>query len=80
MAAAVPGQNGARHGRRWCIAHPALVAYVHTVGCQNFKGGNQCRLGKRVGVHTDIKRTGNAIAVAVVGNGLADGQNMVFIE
>ena len=52
----------------------------HTVGRQHFERAGIRRFGQRVGVDPQKQRAIDALLLAVITNGLTDGQHMPFVE
>ena len=57
-----------------------IDAHAHTVGDQHLDGGLPCRQGQGVGVTTKIQRAGDACGLAVLGDGLRDGDDVGLVE
>ncbi|MNF49783.1 hypothetical protein D3C84_310660 [compost metagenome] len=79
-AAAVVAQDGVGNG--W--GRRVLIAFGdhhrHPVGSQYFQGAGTGRRRQRMGIDADKQRTVDALGFAIQANGLADGQDVPFIE
>ena len=54
--------------------------YIYSVGRQHLQSAGKSRNRERMCVHTEKQRAINLLLPAVQANGLADGENMPFIE
>src|SRR5690242_1640113 len=79
-AAAVVRQDRMRDGRRWRVAVGSINCTLDTVPGEHFEGRLKGRVGKRVRVLADIKRTGDLLRCPVFTYRLRDGQDMRLIE
>jgi len=69
-----------RDSRSWRESTIRLQHNMLTIRCKDFDAGGMSRLRKRVSVHTDIKRTGDLLLLSIIADGLADGQDVIFVE
>ena len=53
---------------------------IHAVGRQHFERAGTSRHRQRVRVDAEEQRAIDALLLAVIANGLTDGQNMPFVE
>jgi hypothetical protein len=80
VAALVGGEDGAGHHRRRRITVALVDHHLDAIGREYFQRARQSRLRQRVGVDADEQRTGDAAAVAMIADRLADRQDMRLVE
>ncbi len=79
-AAAVPGQDGVRHGGRRRVFVVARKHDLDAIGGQHLQRAGLRGHGERVRVDTEEQRAVDAPALAVMANGLGDRENVRFVE
>ncbi len=80
VAALVMGQDGVRDHRRRRVTIALVDHRLDAIGGKYFQRARQSRLRQRVGVDADEQRSGNAAALAMIANHLADRHNMRLVE
>ena len=80
IAAAVVSEYGVRNHRSGRVFVLIREHDFHTVGRQHFERAGTGRHRQRVRVDAEEQRAADALPLAVIANGLTDGQNMPFVE
>ena len=80
VAALVVGEDGVRNHRRRRVAVVHVDHHLDAVGREHFQRARQRRLRQRVGVDADEQRAGDAAALPVIAQRLADRQDMRLVE
>ena len=76
----IPCENGVGDDRRGRIAPPHLHHQMHAIGGQHLDGGDEGGLREGVRVFAQKQRAADSLSSSIFGNGLADGQDVIFIE
>ena len=74
------GQDGAGNHRRRRIAVALVDHHLDAIGREHFQRARQGRLRQRVGVDADEQRAGDAAALAMIANRLADREDVCLVE
>ena len=77
---AVVRQNRVADSRSRRVAILRVNHHGDAVGREHLEGGNHCRLGQAVGIAANVQWAFNALALAVIHDGLSGGVNVVFVE
>ncbi len=80
LLSTVVGENGVGDHRGWRVAEILLNHDCYPSRGKYLKPAGQCWFGEAVGVLAHEQGAGNVFGLPVFADGLADGQNVVFVE
>ncbi len=78
--APVVGEDGVRDDRRRRVTEALLDHDLLLVAGEHLDGARQRRLGQGVRIHADVERARDTLRLAVLADGLRDGQDVVLRE
>src|SRR5262249_20327678 len=79
-ATPVIAKNGVRDYRSRSVAIAGIYHHLDAICHQDLQGGGKSGLGKRVRIHTDVKRSVDVLLFAIKANRLRDGQKVHLVE